>query len=199
MTNFTKQYLQESKNIIDNLSDIVIEDLVKQLVSIRDRGGRLFVLGMGGSAGTSSHFVNDARKICNIEAYTPTDNVSEFSARVNDEGVENTFSAYLKGSKLTASDGIFILSVGGGSAEKNISLNLVKAIYYAKSMQATVLGVVGRDGGYTYKTATTCLVIPPLYADRTTAHTEGLASLVLHLIVSHPDLKLEQTKWESTK
>ena len=154
---------------------------------------------MGGSAGTASHAVNDFRKICGIETYTPTDNVSELTARTNDEGFSTCFSEWLKISRLSEKDCLLILSVGGGNIEKNISMNLVKSIDYANEVGAKILGIVGRDGGYTKQKANACVLIPVLNSDRITPHTEGLASVVLHLIVSHPLLKTTQTKWESTK
>jgi len=199
MMRFTDLYFAETNAIISHIDCEDIESLVQSLCCVRDNGGRLIILGCGGSAGTASHAVNDFRKICNIETYTPTDNVSELTARVNDEGWETTFVEWLKGSRLNSNDAILILSVGGSDIEKGISINLAKAIDYAKEVNAQVLGIVGRDGGYTKQMADVCLVIPPLVTDRVTAHTEGLASIILHCIVSHPDLKVVQTKWESVK
>jgi D-sedoheptulose 7-phosphate isomerase len=159
----------------------------------------LFILGVGGSAGHASHAVNDFRKICGFEAYAPTDNVSELTARINDEGWDTSFSEWLKVSRLGASDSLLIFSVGGGSSEKNVSLNLVRAIELAGQVGAKVFGVVGKDGGATKRAAQACVVIPPLYADRITPHTEGLAAVVWHLLVSHPALKRRATRWESVK
>lgn len=196
---FTKQFINESTNILSQLNCDEIEKMVSALAKIKQFGGRLFILGVGGSAGTASHAVNDFRKICAIQSYTPTDNVSELTARINDEGFESCFSAWLNGSKLTSRDAVLILSVGGGNIEKNISMNLVKAIDYAKHCNSAVLGIVGKDGGYTRQQADVCVVIPPTYFERVTPHTEGLCGVILHLLVSHPDLKSNQTKWESVK
>jgi D-sedoheptulose 7-phosphate isomerase len=198
MKTFSQEYLTETVDIISKIDCEEIENIVEILNNIKENG-RLFILGVGGSAGTASHAVNDFRKICGIEAYTPTDNVSELTARTNDEGWDTTFVEYLKTSKLTYDDILLILSVGGGSLEKNISMNLVKAIDYAKWTDAKVLGIVGRDGGYTKLNSDACVVIPTASQDLITPHTEGLCSVVLHLIVSHPLLKNSQTKWESVK
>jgi D-sedoheptulose 7-phosphate isomerase len=157
----------------------------------------LFILGVGGSAGHASHAVNDFRKICGLEAYTPVDNVSELTARVNDDGWDTSFSEWLKGSRLTASDAVLVFSVGGGDAERGISPNLVAALDLARQRGSAIFGVVGRDGGYTAKVAKSCVVIPPLFADRVTAHTEGLCAVIWHLLVSHPALARAATKWES--
>ena len=154
---------------------------------------------VGGSAGHASHAVNDFRKICGFEAYAPTDNVSELTARTNDEGWETVFEAWLKGSRIGAADALLIFSVGGGDREKNVSANLTRAIDTAKAIGASVFGIVGRDGGYTAKNATACVVVPPLFNDRITPHTEGLAAVIWHLLVSHPALKVAATKWESTR
>lgn len=199
MNNFTKEFLSENITIIQNLDTGKIDKIVSHLKNIRERGGRLFVLGVGGSAGTASHSVNDFRKICQIETYTPTDNVSELTARTNDDGWENSYVDWLKVSRLKESDGVLILSVGGGNQEKNISVNLIKSLELAKSVNATTLGIVGKDGGFTKKVADACVVIPPLFKDHITPNTEGLCSVILHLIVSHPLLKVESTKWESVK
>ena len=166
---------------------------------MRARGGRLFILGVGGSAGHASHAVNDFRKICGFEAYAPTDNVSELTARTNDDGWETVFAGWLKGSRIGPNDGLLIFSVGGGNKEKNVSVNLMRAIDTAKQVGANIYGIVGRDGGYTKQKATACVVIPPLYPDRSTPHTEGLAAVIWHLLVTHPALKMAETKWESVR
>ncbi|MFZ2494100.1 MAG: SIS domain-containing protein [Thermoanaerobaculia bacterium] len=169
------------------------------MAASRDAGGRLFILGVGGSAGHASHAVNDFRKICHFEAYTPTDNVSELTARINDEGWDSSFSEWLKLSRVTAADAILVFSVGGGNAEKNVSVNLIRAIDLAKEAGAKVFGIVGKDGGYTAQAADACVVIPVVNPERITPHTEGLAAVVWHLLVSHPALKVAQTKWESVR
>ncbi len=166
---------------------------------MRAAGGRLFILGVGGSAGHASHAVNDFRKICGFEAYAPTDNVSELTARTNDEGWETTFVEWLKTSRLSDKDGLLIFSVGGGNKEKNVSVNLVRAIDLAKERGAKIFGIVGRDGGHTKKMADACVLVPVIDASRTTPHTEGFAAVVWHLLVSHPKLQIAATKWESTK
>jgi len=199
MTEFVKQYLEETIQIINALNPKEIEDVAIQLQPIRNQEGRLFILGVGGSAGHASHAVNDFRKICNIECYTPTDNVSELTARINDEGWDTSFVNWLRGSNLSMWDAVLVLSVGGGSIEKNVSMNLVKALEYAADKKATIVGVVGKDGGFTKQVADACVVIPPLVSDRITPHTEGLCSVVLHLLATHPLLKVEATKWESVK
>ena len=196
---FSHEYIMESMTILSQLDRGAIEKLATGLAQVRSQQGRLFVLGMGGSAGTASHSCNDFRKICNIETYCPTDNSSELTARANDEGLETIFSAYLQGSRLTDKDAILVLSVGGGNADKNISVSLIKAVDYAKSVNAKVLGIIGRDGGYVAKNTDACLIIPTLVDDRITPHVEGLCSVILHLLVSHPALKVTATKWESTK
>ncbi|MFN7135272.1 MAG: SIS domain-containing protein, partial [Myxococcales bacterium] len=169
------------------------------LAQARDRGGRLFILGVGGSAGHASHAVNDFRKICGFESYTPTDNVSELTARINDEGWDGCFAGWLEGSRINGKDAVLVFSVGGGNKEKNVSVNLVRALETAKAAGATITGIVGKDGGFTKQVADACVVIPPLFSDRITPHTEGLAAVVWHLLVSHPALKVKATKWESTK
>lgn len=197
MTTFTARYLQETREILDALDPASVEALVDALVRVRDGGGRLFVLGVGGSAGHASHAVNDFRKLCGFEAYAPTDNVSELTARTNDEGWDTSFAGWLRVSRLREGDGVLVFSVGGGSREAQVSVNLVRAVELAKEVGATVLGVVGRDGGFTRETAHACVVVPPLFADRVTPHTEGLCAVVWHLVVSHPRLKTAATKWES--
>lgn len=196
---FSKKYISETTYILSLIDLDAVDKIADGLCNVRNNNGRLFVLGVGGSAGTASHAVNDFRKICALETYTPTDNVSELTARINDDSFENCFSEWLKGSKLNEFDAILVLSVGGGNIEKNISMNLVKAIDYAKTKKSFVYGIVGRDGGYTKQMSDACVVIPPVYSENITPHTEGICSIMLHLLVSHPNLKVSQTKWESTK
>lgn len=199
MSSFSEAYLQESKELIGQLNVTDIEALADGLAKVRDNGGRLFILGVGGSAGHAGHAVNDFRKICGFEAYAPTDNVSELTARINDEGWDGCFSEWLKGSRLNSKDGLLVFSVGGGNKEKNVSVNLVRAVETAKNIDAKVYGIVGKDGGYTKEVANACVVIPTVSADRITPHTEGFCAVVWHLLVSHPKLKQKATKWESTK
>jgi D-sedoheptulose 7-phosphate isomerase len=199
MSEFTQQFLKESVEIIRALDAAVIDRVAAGLASARESGGRLFILGVGGSAGHASHAVNDFRKLCAFEAYTPTDNVSELTARVNDEGWDTSFSEWLKVSRLGPKDALLVFSVGGGSKEKNVSPNLVLALELAKAVGAHVFGIVGKDGGYTAKVADACVVIPTASPDRITPHTEGLCAVVWHLLVSHPALKRAATKWESLK
>jgi D-sedoheptulose 7-phosphate isomerase len=196
---FAKTFIEEAVAVLEGIDTAAIEALAKGLANLRDRGGRLFILGVGGSAGHASHAVNDFRKICGIESYTPTDNVSELTARINDEGWDSCFSEWLKGSRIGAQDGVLVFSVGGGNIEKNVSMNLVRALQAAKEASAVVFGIVGRDGGFTQRVADACVLIPPLYSERVTPHTEGLAAVVWHLLVSHPALKARPTKWESTQ
>jgi D-sedoheptulose 7-phosphate isomerase len=193
---FARTHLDEAKRIIDILDISVIERMAETLAALRERGGRLFFLGVGGSAGNCSHAVNDFRKLAGIEAYAPTDNVSELTARTNDEGWETVFAEWLKVSKLKAADALFIFSVGGGSLDKNISPNLVRALQYAKTVGAKVLGVVGRDGGYTAKVGDAVCIVPTVNPDAVTPHSEAFQAVIWHLLVSHPALKLKQTKWE---
>jgi len=194
---FAEEFLAETVAVVSALDPIAIEKCADGIAALRDQGGRLFILGVGGSAGHASHAVNDFRKICGIEAYTPTDNVSELTARVNDEGWDSTFAEWLRGSRLTKDDGILVFSVGGGNREANISTNLVQALELALDRGSSIFGIVGRDGGFTAKVAESCVVIPPLYADHVTPHTEGLCAVVWHLLVSHPALARTVTKWES--
>ena len=193
---FARTHLDEAKRIIDSLDVGVIDRMAQALAALRDQGGRLFFLGVGGSAGNCSHAVNDFRKLAGIEAYAPTDNVSELTARTNDEGWETVFAEWLKVSKLQADDALFIFSVGGGSLEKNISPNLVRALQYGKTAGAKVLGVVGRDGGYTAKVGDAVCIVPTVNPDAVTPHSEAFQAVIWHLLVSHPALKLKQTKWE---
>ncbi|HEY2900626.1 MAG TPA: SIS domain-containing protein [Polyangia bacterium] len=199
MSDFVRLFLDESVQAIRALDAGAIDDVATGLARVREGGGRLFILGVGGSAGHASHAVNDFRKICGFEAYTPTDNVSELTARVNDEGWDTSFSEWLKVSRLSSRDGLLVFSVGGGNREKNVSMNLVLALELAQQVGASIYGVVGKDGGTTKRTANACVVIPTVSPDRITPHTEGLCAVVWHLLVSHPVLKRAATKWESTK
>jgi len=194
---FSTLYLSEVEAVARQLDAGTIERMAGLLASVRERSGRLFILGVGGSAGNASHAVNDFRKITGIEAYAPTDNVSELTARVNDEGWPSVFEAWLRVSHLQARDGILVFSVGGGSVERNVSPNLVAALDYAKSIGASVLGIVGRDGGYTAQVAEVCVIVPTVHPDRITPHSEAFQAIVWHLLVSHPVLQLKATKWES--
>ena len=194
---FAADYLHETAAILAAIDDGAVEAVAEGLAGRRDRGGRLFVLGVGGSAGHASHAVNDFRKLCAFEAYAPTDNVSELTARANDEGWETTFSAWLETSRLRPDDALLVLSVGGGDSVRGVSANLVAAIDLAVRVGAGVYGIVGRDGGHTARLADACVVIPPLEPDRITPHTEGLCAVVWHLLVTHPSLKAVATKWES--
>jgi len=194
---YIEQYLDEVHKVVDGIDKTEIKKMVSFLVNLRESGGRLFFLGVGGGAGNASHAVNDFRKICNIESYTPSDNVSELSARVNDDGWDTVFVNWLKGSRLKDSDGVFVFSVGGGNAEKNISTNLVRALEHAKAVGAKVFGVVGRDGGYTAQVADACVVVPTVNAETITPHTESFQGVIWHLLVSHPDMKVSEMKWES--
>jgi D-sedoheptulose 7-phosphate isomerase len=194
---FARAYFDETVAIVRAIDPSEVDRLAEGLAAVRERGGRLFILGVGGSAGHAGHAVNDFRKLCGFEAYAPTDNVSELTARVNDEGWETVFSEWLGVSRLGPSDALLVFSVGGGNREKNVSTNLVRAIDRARETGAGVFGIVGRDGGHTAKNATSALVIPPLFADRITPHTEGLCAVVWHLLVSHPRLQRNATKWES--
>jgi D-sedoheptulose 7-phosphate isomerase len=196
---FTKQFLAEVQQVTAQLNEAAIEKCADELAAIHTRGGRLFILGVGGSAGNAGHAVNDFRKICGFEAYAPTDNVSELTARTNDEGWATVFSEWLKGSRINAKDGLLIFSVGGGNLEKNVSPNLVSAIQVAKSVGASVVGIVGRDGGYTAQQATACVIVPTVNPTHVTPHSEAFQGVIWHLFVSHPKLKVAQTKWESTK
>ena len=194
---YIRQYIQETTSILQELDRAAIQRMIELLVQLRASGGRLFLLGVGGGAGNASHAVNDFRKIANIEAYTPTDNVSELTARVNDEGWDTAYAQWLRGSRVGPKDMVFVFSVGGGDAERNISANLVKALQYAREKGATICGVVGRDGGFTRKVADACLVIPTVNAQTVTPHTEAFQAMVWHLMVSHPALMVSEMKWES--
>ncbi len=195
---YTAQHLHEALEIIRSLDVGAIEKMADLLVTVKAEGGRIFFLGVGGSAGNCSHAVNDFRKIVGIESYAPTDNVSELTARTNDEGWATIFAGWLQTSKLSPKDALFIFSVGGGNLEKNISPNLVEALKYAKTVGAKVAGVVGRDGGYTAQVADACVIVPTVNPDNITPHSEAFQAVIWHLLVSHPKLKANQTKWEST-
>lgn len=196
---FIKNFLAETKEIVGNLDINQISAAVDLLEKTRTNAGRLFILGVGGSAANASHAVNDFRKIVGIEAYAPTDNVSELTARTNDEGWATIFSKWLEISRLKINDLLLVLSVGGGNVEKNVSPNLVCALQYAKKIGTKIIGIVGRDGGYTAKVADVCILIPTINAENITPHTEAFQAVVWHLLVSHPKLKMVQTKWESVR
>lgn len=196
---YTAQYLREAIEILTQFDERAIEQIVDLLVQVRERGGRIFFVGVGGGAGHGSHAVNDFRKIAGFEAYTPTDNVSELTARINDDGWETAYVNWLRGSRLRKEDLIFVFSVGGGDEERNISTNLVRALQYAKAVGASVSGVVGRSGGYTARVADTCVIVPTVNESTVTAHTESFQALVWHLLVSHPKLKRAELKWESIR
>lgn len=199
MDSYIGKYLEEVKEIAGKLDSSKIELVIKFLRELREKKGRLFFLGVGGGAGNAAHAVNDFRKIAGIEAYTPTDNVSELTARVNDEGWRSVFVNWLKITKLNSNDGVFVFSVGGGSEKENISANIVDALKYAKEVGAKIFGIVGRDGGYTAKVADACIIIPIISSDTVTAHTESFQAVLWHLIVSHPKMKVAEMKWESIK
>jgi D-sedoheptulose 7-phosphate isomerase len=193
---YTDNYLTEVKQITEKIAPTASERMVDIILDIRKNGGRLFFLGVGGGAGNATHAVNDFRKIAGIESYAPTDNVSELTARTNDDGWESVFVEWLKGSRLNNKDGVFVFSVGGGNQEKNVSVNLVRALELAKKVDAKVLGIVGRDGGYTAKVADGCVIVPTVNAATVTPHTEAFQGVIWHLIVSHPRLKATEMKWE---
>lgn len=194
---FTTEFLREATEILARLDAGPIDRMVEVLVALRQREGRLFFLGVGGSAANCAHAVNDFRKIAGFEAYSATDNVSELTARTNDEGWESVFAQWLRGSRLSANDVIFVFSVGGGDLERNVSPNLVRAVEYARQVGAGVLGICGRDGGYTAKVADACVVVPTVNPVNVTPHAEAFQAVVWHLLVSHPALKIAETKWES--
>jgi len=196
---FIEQYLDQCTKVVAGLDRAAISKAVDLLAKTRAAGGRLFILGVGGSAANASHAVNDFRKIVGIEAYAPTDNVSELTARTNDEGWASVFAEWLKGSKIRAGDALLVFSVGGGNLEKNVSPNLVAALQLARQVGAGVIGIVGRDGGYTAKVADACILVPVVDSTHVTPHTEAFQAVVWHLLVSHPKLKAVQTKWESVK
>lgn len=194
---FAAGYVRETIDVLRAIDVQAVERLAAALVDLRATGGRLFIVGVGGSAGHAAHAVNDFRKLCGIEAYAPTDNVSELTARANDEGWETTFAGWLRGSHLRAGDGILVFSVGGGSAEKQVSVNIVRAIDEALGAGASIFGIVGRDGGYTAEKADVAVVVPPLFPERVTPHTEGLCAVLWHLLVSHPTLQERSARWET--
>ena len=196
---YSEQHLRETADIVAKLDVAACEKAVELLAEVRSRGGRLFILGVGGSAANASHAVNDFRKIAGIECYAPTDNVSELTARTNDDGWATVFAEWLKGSRLNEKDAVLVLSVGGGDQERNVSANLVAALQLAKERGSSILGIVGRDGGYTAKVADVCVIVPTVNPMNTTPHTEAFQAVVWHLFVSHPALKTAQTKWESAK
>jgi D-sedoheptulose 7-phosphate isomerase len=195
--NYTAQYLDEAIQILRKLDQKAVEHMLSLILELRERGGRIFFLGVGGGAGHASHAVNDFRKIAGIEAYAPTDNVSELTARINDDGWETSYRNWLRGSRLKKGDMIFVFSVGGGDAKRNISSNLVAALQYAKQVGAKICGVVGRDGGFTARVSDACVLIPVVNFETLTAHTESFQALVWHLLVSHPQLRAAEMKWES--
>jgi D-sedoheptulose 7-phosphate isomerase len=194
---YARKHLQEAAEIIARMDDRAIESVADVLSAVKQDGGRVFFLGVGGSAGNCSHAVNDFRKIVGIESYAPTDNVSELTARTNDEGWVSVFVEWLKVSRLASRDAVFVLSVGGGNLEKNVSPNLVSALLHAKEVGAKIVGVVGRDGGYTAQVADACVIVPTVNPENVTPHSEAFQAVVWHLLVSHPKLKANQTKWES--
>jgi D-sedoheptulose 7-phosphate isomerase len=196
---YSKQHLCETSEIVSQLDPAICEQAVQLLAKVRAREGRLFILGVGGSAANASHAVNDFRKIAGLECYAPTDNVSELTARTNDEGWATVFADWLKGSRLSSKDALLIFSVGGGDLENNVSPNLVAALKLAKEKGSAVLGIVGRDGGYTAKVADVAIVIPTVNPANTTPHSEAFQAVIWHLLVSHPDLKVSETKWESIR
>lgn len=196
---YIKTYFKDCVEIINRIDRKQITNISAILKKIQIKRGRLFILGVGGSAGNASHAVNDFRKIAGIESYAPTDNVSELTARVNDDGWETVFVNWLKGSRLNSKDGVLVFSVGGGNAEKNVSVNLVRALQYAKDVGASIMGIVGRDGGYTAKVADACVIIPPVNNETITPQTEAFQAVIWHLLVSSPDMKKYEMKWESTK
>jgi D-sedoheptulose 7-phosphate isomerase len=194
---FVSRYFEEVKQVAAGIDTAVVNRMIDLMASVRDAGGRLFILGVGGSAGNAGHAVNDFRKIANFEAYAPTDNVSELTARVNDDGWDTSFSNWLRGSKLSSADMLLILSVGGGDPERNVSMNLVKAMEYGREVGAKITGIVGRDGGYTAKVADACVIVPTISPETVTAHSEAFQAVVWHLFVSDPRLQAAPMKWES--
>ena len=196
---FTQKFLEESVQVLKTVDPLSVEACAAGLAEVRQRGGRLFVLGVGGSAGHASHAVNDFRKLCGLEAYAPTDNVSELTARINDDGWDHAFSDWLDGSHMTELDGVLVLSVGGGDRERGVSANLVSAMELARARGTSIFAIVGRDGGYAAKVADSVVLIPPLYPERVTPHTEGLCAVIWHLLVTHPLLASQSAKWEGLK
>ena len=196
---YVAQYIQEATEILNLLDQPAIERITDLLLELREKSGRLFLLGVGGGAGHASHAVCDFRKIAQIEAYAPSDNVSELTARVNDDGWDTCYANWLRGSRLNKDDMVFVLSVGGGNAKKNISVNLVRALDYARAMRAVICGVVGRDGGYTAQVADVCVLVPVVNSSTITPHTESFQAMIWHLLVSHPKLRAAEMKWESVQ
>jgi len=196
---YVKQFIEEAVFILNQVDQSAVERTADLLLELRERGGRLFILGVGGGAGNASHAVCDFRKIVQIEAYTPSDNISELTARVNDEGWDTCYSNWLRGSHLNKADTVFVFSVGGGDAKKNISANLVRALEHARGVQATICGIVGRDGGFTAQVADACILVPVVNPSTITPHTESLQAMIWHLLVSHPKLKAAEMKWESVQ
>lgn len=194
---FVRAHLDETARIAAAIDPAAVERVASTLAAVRARGGRLFLLGVGGGAGHASHAVNDFRKLAGFEAYAPTDNASELTARANDEGWDTVFAAWLAGSRLRREDGIMVFSVGGGSAERGVSVNLVKALEYARSVGAAIVGIVGRDGGFTARVADACVIVPTINPRAVTPHTEAFQAVIWHLLVSHPALQTAPTKWES--
>jgi D-sedoheptulose 7-phosphate isomerase len=197
--NFVQSYLEEVKKVAIGIDKMAVEKMIDILLDIRNNEGRLFFLGVGGGAGNATHAVNDFRKIAGIESYTPIDNISELTARINDDGWDTAFVGWLKGSRLTAKDGVFVFSVGGGNLEKNVSVNLVRALQYAQQVGAKILGIVGRDGGFTGQVADGCVIIPTVNPTNTTPHAESFQAVIWHLLVSHPKMRISEMKWESVK
>jgi D-sedoheptulose 7-phosphate isomerase len=199
MSSFTRAYLQEASNSLDAIDPDAIDAVVAIVAAARSRGGRVFFLGVGGSAANASHAVNDFRKIAEVEAYAPTDNISELTARANDDGWETVFAAWLRGSRLSPADVVFVLSVSGGDIERSLSLNIVSALKYAREIGSAIVGIVGAGGGYTAQVADACVIIPSANSEHVTPHSEGFQAVVWHLMVSHPALKRTRTKWESAR
>lgn len=197
VSTFSAKFIQQTLDLVSRLDQSAMEAIVDGLAAVKARGGRLFIIGSGGGAGHASHAVNDFRKIVGIEAYSPTDNVSELTARINDDGWETAYANTLKASRFNGKDAVLVISVGGGDVERSVSVNLVRCLQLAKELGASIFGIVGRDGGYTKQVADACVVVPVVDADLVTPHTEGLQAVVWHLLVSHPKLKSTQTKWES--
>lgn len=196
---YIQRYMREVKQIVDGIPEANVRSMVDLIVDVRKTGGRMFFLGVGGGAAHASHAVNDFRKIAGIECYSPCDNVAELTARINDDGWDSCYANWLRGSRIGAKDAVFVLSVGGGNLEKNVSANIVNALRLAKESGARVLGIVGRDGGYTAQVADACVVVPTIEADTVTAHAESFQAVVWHLLVSHPEVKVQEMKWESVR
>ena len=196
---FSAAFVAETIAILEQVDTGEIEHMAWGLAQVRQSGGRLFILGVGGSAGHAGHAVNDFRKLCGFEAYAPTDNVCELTARANDEGWESCFSGWLEGSRINSKDAVLVFSVGGGSIDKNVSVNIIRALETATGAGAHIFGIVGRDGGYTHQVSESCVVIPTVAPERITPHTEGLCAVLWHLLVSHPQLQRTGTKWESVR